>query len=78
MNPRRRAERRPSTPLIQYRGAAGLGDKFYLAELDDLNRVVRRASPIYSYLDLAIIAWARRHDRSLRLVREIVVREIVA
>lgn len=74
-SPRRRVRPAHATP---YRGAIGLGDRFYLAELDDLHQVVRRASPIYSTQIEAVIAWTRRRDRRLRLVREITVREVIA
>lgn len=76
MHPRRRADRRPQPP--PYRGAAGLGDKFYLAEVDELNRVTRKASPVFSTEIEGVMAWSSRRDRSLRLVREITVREILA
>lgn len=69
------AEPLTSTP---YRGAAGLRDRFYLAELDEDQQVIRRVSPYYGDQVSAVIAWSSRRDRRTRLVREISIREIVA
>lgn len=67
-----------SPAALSYRGTGGLADHFYLAELNDLHQVVRRASPTYSTQLEGVLAWARRRDRKLRLVREITVREVIA
>lgn len=71
---RARTTRAPSSP---YRGTAGLRVRYYLAELDELNRVVRRASPFYTREGDGVLAFVQREDRSLRLVREFIVREVV-
>jgi hypothetical protein len=65
-------------PSSLYRGTAGLREVYFLAELDADYQVIARVGPTYHHAAEALIAYARRTDPKLRLVREIIVREVAA
>lgn len=60
-----------------YRGTSGATERYYLAELDEMHRVIRQASPTYGTQVEALMAWAKRRERGLRLVKESLFVEVV-
>lgn len=69
---------RRATPASPYRGAGGFSETYFLAELDRDQQVIRREPGNYRTQLEALLAWTKCRDRRLRLVRDVVFREVVA